>query len=78
MQPGAENKVCRLKKAIYGLRQGSSAWNKILNKVLIVLGFKRCEKDQCVYIFTDRTYVYGPIIVPVVGIIQALNTTHRA
>ena len=35
-------------------------------------------KGYNIIIFTDRTYVYGPIIVPVVGIIQASNTNHRA
>ena len=25
---------------------------------------------------TDRTYVYGPIILPIVGIIQASNAAH--
>lgn len=43
------NKVCCLKKAIYGLKQASRVWNKKLDSVLIGLGFKRSEVDQCIY-----------------------------
>lgn len=48
-QPGNENKVCKLNKAIYGLKQGSRAWNEKLDKTLTRLGLTRCKYDQCVY-----------------------------
>ena len=35
-----KNKVCRLKKAIYGLRQSAKAWQSRIHTVLIKLGFK--------------------------------------
>ncbi len=47
---GQENKVYRLKKAIYGLKQASYAWNKKANKSLEDLGFKRCLSDSGVYV----------------------------
>lgn len=38
---GNENKVCLLKKAIYGLKQSSRAWYQKVNEVLVKLGFKK-------------------------------------
>ena len=47
---GQENKVYKLKKAIYGLKQASHAWNKQADKSLKSLGFKRCLSDSGIYI----------------------------
>lgn len=41
--------VCRLKKAIYGLKQSGRVWNIKLDKILKDLGLCRCEHDPCVY-----------------------------
>ena len=48
---GKENKVCRLKKAIYGLKQASRAWNKQFHGVLTGLGFKRMSSDAGIYVY---------------------------
>ncbi len=47
---GQESKVYRLKKAIYGLKQVSYAWNKQADKSLKSLGFKRCLSDSGIYV----------------------------
>lgn len=47
-------RVCRLKKAIYGLKQASRQWNIKLNDVLEKAGYKRCQKDTCIYVRRDR------------------------
>ena len=47
--PGQSDKVCLLKKAIYGLKQASRAWNLQFNTVLLELGFKRTHSDAGVY-----------------------------
>ena len=47
---GQENKVYQLKKAMYGLKQASYAWNKQANKSLEEIGFKRCLSDSGVYV----------------------------
>ena len=47
---GQENKVYKLKKAIYGLKQASHAWNKQADKSLKSLGFKRCLSDSGIYV----------------------------
>ena len=46
---GQENKVYRLKKVLYGLKQASIAWNKEADKLLKKLGFKRCLSDGHLY-----------------------------
>lgn len=47
---GAENKVCKLKRAIYGLKQSSRAWNKRVDDVLTKLNYKRSNLEPCLYI----------------------------
>ena len=48
---GHEDKVCKLKKAIYGLKQGGLAWNKKINQRLLEIHFKRSTFDPCVYYY---------------------------
>ena len=47
---GQEARVCRLKKAIYGLKQASRAWNLQFHGVLLGLGFTRTFADAGVYV----------------------------
>jgi hypothetical protein len=47
---GSEQLVCRLKKAIYGLKQASHAWNLQLHGVLKGLSFKRMYANAGVYV----------------------------
>ena len=47
---GHENKVCRLKKAIYGLKQSSRIWNEKLHTTLLAQGFRRTRSDAGVYV----------------------------
>lgn len=46
---GAGRKVCRLRKAIYGLKQSSRAWYIRLAEELMAMGFKRLELEPCVF-----------------------------
>lgn len=46
---GEENKVYKLKKALYGLRQAPRAWNNKLNHILCELRFTKCSKEPSVY-----------------------------
>ena len=57
---GQSDKVCLLKKAIYGLKQASRAWNLQFNSVLLDLGFKRTHSDAGVY---HRLDAGGTIII---------------
>lgn len=49
VQKGAEKKVYRLFKALYGLRQAPRAWYTQLNKSLEKLGFIKCPLEHAVY-----------------------------
>lgn len=42
--------VLKLKKAIYGLKQASRAWNKKVDNCLISDGYKRSKIEPCMYI----------------------------
>lgn len=55
-------KVLKLKKSLYGLKQSGRVWNSKLNDVLKKLGFYPCISDPC--IFTKRqNEVYNIIVV---------------
>jgi hypothetical protein len=47
---GAEHKVLKLKKALYGLRQAPRAWNAKLDSTLLKLGFQKSSAEHGVYI----------------------------
>ncbi|KAF0724104.1 hypothetical protein Ae201684_017155 [Aphanomyces euteiches] len=50
---GKTNMVCKLNKSIYGLKQAPRQWNKKLNNCLLAMGFKRCHKEQCIYVMVN-------------------------
>nr|GEV16929.1 retrovirus-related Pol polyprotein from transposon TNT 1-94 [Tanacetum cinerariifolium] len=59
--PGYEqgNKVCLLKKSLYGLKQSPRQWYKRFNEYMFSNGFKRSSYDICVYY---RSYAPGDYI----------------
>ena len=50
-----KNGIWKLRKSLYGLKQASHVWNKLLDGTLKKLGFNRCGKDTCVYLFQSGT-----------------------
>jgi len=74
---GAEHKVLRLKKALYGLRQAPRAWNAKLNDNLLSLGFQKSTGEHSVSVRgsgNDRlivgVYVDDLVITGHSGIVQ--------
>lgn len=49
MQLESGNRVCKLKKAIYGLKQAGRQWHSRLDEELRSLGLKASNFDPCVY-----------------------------
>lgn len=66
------NKVLKLKKALYGLRQAPRAWNLKLDQTLLSLGFERSPLEHAVYkrksenscllvgVYVDDLIITGP------------------
>jgi hypothetical protein len=48
-QPGHEDKVYRLHKALYGLHQAPRVWNQKLDEEMGILGFTRCPSERAIY-----------------------------
>jgi len=42
--------VCRLLKSLYGLKQASRVWAKVLRDFLVGHGLARLESDHCIYV----------------------------
>lgn len=60
--PGFEkgDKVYRLKKSLYGLKQAARVWNETLHKSLVEKGCSQSSEDQCLYIHkheNGRTFI---------------------
>ncbi|GMF12666.1 unnamed protein product [Phytophthora lilii] len=55
----AGNVMCKLHKAIYGLKQAASAWHQTIHAVFMKIGFCSCGADQCVRVNGAKDeYVY--------------------
>ena len=46
---GSENKVLKMKGALYGLKQSSNVWNNMFTEFMIKSGFRQCVMDTCMY-----------------------------
>ena len=47
--PGQKEKVCKLLKSLYGLKQTPKQWCEKLDNVLVCEGFSTNDVDKCVY-----------------------------
>ena len=49
LKKGQEGMVCKLKKALYGMKQSGRLWHKLLSKIMAELGFSRSKIDHSVF-----------------------------
>lgn len=47
------NKVCRLHKSFYGLKQSPRIWKDDIKSFILSVGFVQCKIDHCTYIRSD-------------------------
>ncbi|GJT59693.1 putative RNA-directed DNA polymerase [Tanacetum coccineum] len=50
-----DNKVCRLKKNLYGLKQTPGQWNHVLSEALIEVGFEPSKNDHSLFLINKGT-----------------------
>lgn len=51
------NLVCKLNKALYGLKEAPKCWNDTFHDKIITLGFQRSKKDPCLYFKPQGIYL---------------------
>ena len=59
---GSPQKVLKLSKSLYGLKQAARQWNKKLHAVLTQMGFVRLQSDCSIYLYSKGEV---KIIVPI-------------
>lgn len=53
-EPGSENKVCLLNKAIYGLKQSSRLWYEKAHRILLNMNYKQSKVEPCKFYKNTR------------------------
>ena len=49
------NKVCKLKKTLYGLKQSARCWNQLIDEYLKSSKYNQSEADPCVYYRNEQS-----------------------
>jgi hypothetical protein len=55
---GQKEKVCKLKRSLYGLKQAARSWNERMKSDLKSLGFKQSKRDPCLFFKTKPYVIY--------------------
>eukprot|EP00253_Pinus_taeda_P032989 PITA_32989 len=71
---GQEHKVCKLKKALYGMKQALRAWYSRIDAYLVENGFGKCDGEPTIYIKEND----GKIIIVVLYVDDLIFTRNDA
>ena len=52
------DRVCKLKRSLYGLLQSARQWNKKMTEVMLSLSFTQSKTDPCVFISSEHENMY--------------------
>jgi len=64
LSKGQEDKVCRLNRSIYGLKQSSRAWYFKFHEAIISISLNMVSEDHCVYVKkTTKGILFLPLYV---------------
>lgn len=55
VEPGKEEKVCKLNRPLYGLKQAGREWYQTLNEYLHSINLRKSPLNPCVYISQDNS-----------------------
>jgi Reverse transcriptase (RNA-dependent DNA polymerase)/Integrase core domain len=66
-------KVYKLNKSLYGLKQAARVWNQTLHDVLVKANFIQCKHDKCLYVLSEQEKVCY-LLVHVDDILMASNS----
>ena len=57
-----ERLVCRLNKAIYGLKQSAKCWNEKLNEIMAQIGLKPFASEECIFANKNNELIVGAYV----------------
>lgn len=74
-----ENKVCKLRRSLYGLKQAGREWNVKLHDILLKIGFQKSNGDACVYTnnFEDEKNLIGVYVDDLIIASSSLESMNR-
>lgn len=71
-----DDRVCKLKKSLYGLKQASRQWNRRIVEFLLFFGFRQASADTCVFIYNTGSETMYLLLYVDDGLICGNNNNH--